>query len=803
MKKVSLRVMAAMTMGLAVVGCSHDSDSYMPSNEEQLANATEKLGVEVDPNQDWNMTSTAKASITVNGEYGETYIVKILANDPLVDGFSYVLAEGELANDETFTSEFEYASADKSLIVALTNHNGYTTYRSLPVVDGVMEATIGEAQAAGTRGALRSQTNPSVGHITIPDAAYVNKYLEGAKEPDENNTTDDHDDSTYAINYGEGGPNYIDWNDPEQYAEREKFFQLTWEEQIAYAKAHHPSWLTYTIDENYVLKFKITGTYDKGIKVLATEENPINNTKARSVYISGKWTVASPDDNSSEQRVGGGAVIIVDNGGELNIPAGINMTFVNEARLVVMPGGKITGEGKIEVTNGNADGTEGYNGGSIQIGTFNNNSGKFYNYGTFKADLLQGGAGLSNIYNHGLVHIGKTGNSTSSGGNYDTPNTRIYNACQWYCDNDMRAYVIENTQGSYFYVGGELMMSDGTDGEADKSYVALANGSLMRLGSLWNNNTTWVGPTSGYAVVETGGVSYLNWEPGTPIPANGGYMINNIAISVDDPTIGQGQGTDTYVALRDYILNGYGTTGDYFNPRGTTPAPQGNNGAVLIAKGGANVNIPGSDDFVAGEKGCTPGYNGVPSKTPAPRSAVWSYAFEDTPLGDYDMNDVVIKVSYAYDEDTKKVDNSHLNVTLCCTGATLKLKVYLNNTVLFGGEEVHEALGRTAPELVNTGAGPDTETYTVTINTPENFEFGTADFWIDSPLVPGGVHIAKAGQDPHGIVIPADWAWPTEYTCIKDAYPNFIEFAKDASTTDEAILNWYKQTPVAGKTYKQ
>ncbi|MDE6807996.1 MAG: hypothetical protein K2I98_06025, partial [Prevotella sp.] len=178
MKKTSLNVMAAMAMGLAVVGCSHDSDSYMPSSEEQLANATEKLGVEVDPNQNWNMTSTAKASITVNGEYGETYIVKILANDPLVDGFSYVLAEGELANGETFTSEFEYASADKSLIVALTNHNGYTTYRSLPVVDGVMEATIGEAQAAGTRGALRSQTNPSVGHITIPDAAYVNKYLE-------------------------------------------------------------------------------------------------------------------------------------------------------------------------------------------------------------------------------------------------------------------------------------------------------------------------------------------------------------------------------------------------------------------------------------------------------------------------------------------------------------------------------------------------------------------------------------------------------------------------------------------------
>jgi hypothetical protein len=56
------------------------------------------------------------------------------------------------------------------------------------------------------------------------------------------------------------------------------------------------------------------------------------------------------------------------------------------------------------------------------------------------------------------------------------------------------------------------------------------------------------------------------------------------------------------------------------------------------------------------------------------------------------------------------------------------------------------------------------------------------------------------------VVIPGDWAWPTEYTCIKVAYPNFVEFAKDASTTSEAVKGWYKKTstnPVAGKTFKQ
>ena len=91
---------------------------------------------------------------------------------------------------------------------------------------------------------------------------------------------------------------------------------------------------TWVVDETYVKKFKITGTYSKGINVLSTEAQ---YGDARTVYISGKWTVASPN-NSGEQRVGGGAVIVVDAGGELNIPENITMTFVNEALLVVMPG---------------------------------------------------------------------------------------------------------------------------------------------------------------------------------------------------------------------------------------------------------------------------------------------------------------------------------------------------------------------------------------------------------------------------------------------------------------------------------
>lgn len=793
MKKLFLNGMAAVAMGLVVVSCSHDSEGYMPSDAEKLANASEKLGVEVDPNQDWNMTSKAQANITVNGEYGETYTVKILANDPLMDGVSYVLAEGQIAEGETFSTEFEYASASSNLVVALTNHNGYTTYRSLPVVDGVMDATIGGSQVAGARGAFRSQTSPAVPDITVA-SNYPDAYLDGAKEPTAENTTDNYDNTTYATNYGDGGVNSIDWNDADQVAERTYFFSLSWEEAIAYALEHHPTWLTYNQDETFVKKFKIESgkEWNDYINVLATEglTGGVANHNERTVVVKGTWNL------TADQTVGSRGQVIIANGGVLNIASGKALTLVNQSRLVVMPGGTVQGAGNIKVTNGNEEGFENYNGGTINItGTFNNNFGKFYNYNFFKCNTYEAGGQESNFYNHGVAHI----NNGGTKGSYESENARIFNACQWYCENSMRAYIVEMTAGSYFYVGDQLEMSAGNDGSEDDTYVAMAAGALMKVGDLRNNLTNWIGPESGWAVCEFGKISYLNWNPGTPTDA--GYFINNIAVSIDDKTaLNHDNYTPTYEHFKYAVANGYGT-GEGLNNYGTTKVGNGN--ACVVEKGKADMKIDASEGFVAGQKGCTPGYNGEPGETPDPRPAVWSYAYEDTPLGDYDMNDVVLKVSYAYADG--KVDYDHLSLTLCCTGATLGLKVYLGDKVLFGDTEVHTVLGRVVPEMVNTGAGPDADPYTTTIATPANFEFGTADFWISSPLVPAGVHIAKAGQDPHGVVIPADWEWPIEYCCIKDAYPNFIEFAKDASTTDETILGWYKKTatnPVAGKTYK-
>ena len=60
------------------------------------------------------------------------------------------------------------------------------------------------------------------------------------------------------------------------------------------------------------------------------------------------------------------------------------------------------------------------------------------------------------------------------------------------------------------------------------------------------------------------------------------------------------------------------------------------------------------------------------------------------------------------------------------------------------------------------------------------------------------IKIATTGEDPHGIIIPGQWQWPTETTCIKEAYPDFNTWASDHTKAKD----WYNN-PKAGKVVKR
>ena len=81
-KKYLLNGLGVLALGVFAVGCG-DDDFF--SDQDALNHANEIIGIDISPNQDWSMTSQATAIIAVNQDFGETYTVKVYANDPLVD----------------------------------------------------------------------------------------------------------------------------------------------------------------------------------------------------------------------------------------------------------------------------------------------------------------------------------------------------------------------------------------------------------------------------------------------------------------------------------------------------------------------------------------------------------------------------------------------------------------------------------------------------------------------------------------------------------------------------------------------
>ena len=184
----------------------------------------------------------------------------------------------------------------------------------------------------------------------------------------------------------------------------------------------------------------------------------------------------------------------------------------------------------------------------------------------------------------------------------------------------------------------------------------------------------------------------------------------------------------------------------------------------------------------------------------APTPQIWTYVWEDKDFGDYDMNDCVIEVEEHAD------DASKIKVTLVALGGARRLwlgfdsknaESYKDHKPVIN-KELHEVLGVRVGTLVNTGRTKANPVVVYDGPKPEGFDFQTCSFVLGAMFQDDQkgvyvsdyyhIHIATAGQDPHGIVIPGKWQWPTEQTCIKDAYPEFNTWASDRTKCQD----WYK-----------
>ncbi|WP_092070420.1 DUF4842 domain-containing protein [Prevotella sp. tf2-5] len=755
-KKYLMRGFAALALVAGFSSCVKDVDgtSQKEIDDRSKENAEMQLGISIPDGQTWDMASQVEANVTVNGDYGAKYTVSIYENNPFINNTAVVLGKAETVSGGTASTSFTCPDATKSVFVAIKDEKGYSYVKPAAVVDGKIETTFGGEAAAGAR-SMRAANRSAADDfvVNVRTMPNLSTYIDDAVAINDENNTTDPANTV-----------------------------------------HH-----YLIPEGT--------TWSKNIPL-------IQSGSGISVYVQGTLNI------NAEQRVNGGCVFIVGPKGKVNIANGQKLVTNanNEAGTVgsfyVYPGGEVKGD-RLEFANGT--GSYNYNGGTIDVTTINNNGGTLYNAGIIEADYMLGGAGLSIYENAGKVHIGEAPKGSS------TANTRIHNNCWWECDGTQACRNIQQGAGAYIKASN-LDMSSSQDGTSDVAYIWAKGNSLIAIsGNVSLNGVDIVGPTSSdYAYIQFGKMTYVNHTGGT----NSNYGVdkvtlgaiqNNVRISVDTPEVDNNVYTFTPYEKLINLLNGtfmYATEErdqEWGQWHTNTPGEQiGNGNAVLVAKGQVND--------VKTESECSPGIDIVPPTPIYEELKVYTYAFEDQTVGtDYDMNDVVLKVSYkvkSTNAETGEVeyDKTKLVATLVAAGATYNIKVKIGNTYLFNEQEIHEALGVNPGVMVNTGNGKAQTATPVSseITTPTGL--ADEDGNIDFTQLPVTIEVTSTGKNysypntdpyPHAVMIPVDWRWPLERIIVTEAYPgtsNADKVTIDGVDYPVNSFDAWAATPAADRT---
>jgi len=453
----------------------------------------------------------------------------------------------------------------------------------------------------------------------------------------------------------------------------------------------------------------------------------------------GTWNVAQNTTISS------GVEVIVANGGEINLNGQtLSSNQTSGYSFIVMPGGTITNGNLSNTSTGGSF----YNGGTMNLSAIKLLGGYLINAdgATFYSSTISLLSNATLINHSENCHIGAT-NDTNNNANYE-------NSCKIIIDS------------------GAFMPLN----------LTISNGASIQCKNLILQGTT----------VNLGNDAILKATNSTAVQ---GVTVN-----------GPSSGDHAICVLSNIIDNGWGS-GNFNNliyvdvtsiPSTATANPWSwwnsnvnfGKDATEVGQGEAKQVIPAGD--------CSIGYtmvdNGGDKTNPTYQ---FTYAFEDMmrSIGDYDFNDVVLKVS--------AVINNKVYVEMVAGGAEKNLYVHLKEgtkvTDLFGGKEIHDAFGVNKGAMVNTDAGPTAATVTdnVTVNSDYYGDFYITDQYNNEVHIPAFTPGFKTGNAPYALLVPGDWAWPKETVSITKAYTGFDAWAADATQS----IEWYATGAVSSNIY--
>ena len=163
----------------------------------------------------------------------------------------------------------------------------------------------------------------------------------------------------------------------------------------------------------------------------------------------------------------------------------------------------------------------------------------------------------------------------------------------------------------------------------------------------------------------------------------------------------------------------------------------------------------------------------------------FTYCYEDTQLGDYDMNDIVIKA--------KRLNSTTVEYSIVACGAYDAIYVRnINQGAIKDNVEVHSLFKADQRTFINTQQGQNYTPITVKKTVAKTFSFTDP---VTQPYIYNmskdlEVRIAKMGEDPHGIMVPNDFRYPLEQVCIKDAYTEFNNWGQNPINSTD----WYNSS---------
>ena len=720
-KKYLMRGMAALALLAGFSSCVKDVDgSSSGINEEQRAkeNAELQLGFMIPDGQTWDMASQVTADISVNLGLDQEYTVGIYDKNPLHDSSAKFFVMETVKEGEALSTSFSLPTSLDQVYVATYDSKNRSVVNTVDVENGQIVANIGGSMMRSGRRAVEDAS-------VYPDyVKTLDNYLNPASVVVNNTAFTVHEISL------------------EEMANYTAITDATITDDTNQSN-HTLSDLHYTSNGNHY-----PGNSDgKHFRVAAdTEITEVFHLNASYghineavIYIEG---ILHLNGNTLN-----GPTLVVASGGKIILDGNTDMS--NAGRIVVMAGGSIEAADGINPAFNVNNGAACYNAGTIDFdGQLNVNGSDTYNKGTITVDVLRNTSG-GKFTNFG--HITARTNMQAA----DSYNSTIINGCYMHFTEDAGIGTLTLLDNSRLEVDGRAEFNQATQ--------TLYNLSEIKAGAIYINSTKFAGPTASgsFAIVKTetvwanqgadlsaSGNIYFDWNPESE-----GGLVNHQGVADFNSTVDNGYTTLSYI--KGLNLN-YTTE---------------NSSTLIIPKGdctGMGYNPGGGGGKIYGDP------------------AVYTYAFEDQTLNtDYDMNDVVLKVSYEVKEkgtgeNAGKViyDKTQLKVQLVAAGATYEIKAKIGNAYLFDGKEIHLAMGQNKGMMINTGGTGGNSVSGVapaecTVAAPAGWNGKFEELPVSIEVSTTNKTYAFPNNDiyPHVVMIPVDWAWPTERTNIKDAYP--------------------------------